>query len=136
MLDCRFSFEAFAKNVREKATKCSLKTTRFYWMLMDMCLLKCDIYHGAVAPNCFKSHTNSRCSYFCQKKVLSDVRSEIPRVRCNIVSTGQPVHTAKKVISRPIVFSLQPSYVEKANVDLQKASLFHYTRLICLHIKK
>ena len=27
MLDCRFSFEAYAKNVREKATKCSLKTT-------------------------------------------------------------------------------------------------------------
>ena len=27
MLDFRFSFGAFAKNVREKATKCSLKTT-------------------------------------------------------------------------------------------------------------
>ena len=27
MLGCRFSFEAYKKNVREKATKCSLKTT-------------------------------------------------------------------------------------------------------------
>ena len=27
MLGCRFNFEAYAKNIREKATKCSLKTT-------------------------------------------------------------------------------------------------------------
>ena len=27
MLGCRFSFEAYAKNVRTRATKCSLKTT-------------------------------------------------------------------------------------------------------------
>ena len=27
MLGCRFNFEAYAKNVREKATKCSLKTS-------------------------------------------------------------------------------------------------------------
>ena len=27
MLGCRFSFEAYAKDVREKMTKCSLKTT-------------------------------------------------------------------------------------------------------------
>ena len=26
LLGCSFSFEAYAKNVREKATKCSLKT--------------------------------------------------------------------------------------------------------------
>ena len=26
MLGCRFSFEAYAVNVREKTTKCSLKT--------------------------------------------------------------------------------------------------------------
>ena len=26
MLDCRFSFEAYAKNLREKATNCTLKT--------------------------------------------------------------------------------------------------------------
>ena len=28
MLDCRLSFEAFAKIVKEKATKCSLKTAK------------------------------------------------------------------------------------------------------------
>ena len=27
MLGCRFSFEAYVKNVQEKATKCSLKNT-------------------------------------------------------------------------------------------------------------
>ena len=27
MIGCWFSFEAYLKNVREKATKCSLKTT-------------------------------------------------------------------------------------------------------------
>ena len=26
MLDCRFGFEEYAKNLREKATKCTLKT--------------------------------------------------------------------------------------------------------------
>ena len=35
-LGCRFSFEAYAKNVRENATKCSLKTTE---VLLDVCLL-------------------------------------------------------------------------------------------------
>lgn len=32
MLDCKFSFKAYKKNVKEMATKHSL----FYWMLMDM----------------------------------------------------------------------------------------------------
>ena len=27
-------------------------------MLIDICLPKFDIYQGAVAPNCFKNHTN------------------------------------------------------------------------------
>ena len=27
MLSCRFTFEAYVKNVRQKATKCSLKAT-------------------------------------------------------------------------------------------------------------
>ena len=31
MLGCRFSFYAYAKNVREKAAKCSLKTTEDLW---------------------------------------------------------------------------------------------------------
>ena len=32
ILGCRFSFEAYAKNVKEKATKCSLETTE---LLLD-----------------------------------------------------------------------------------------------------
>ena len=39
MLGCWFSFEAYAKNVREKANKCSLKTTEVL-LLMDMFLPK------------------------------------------------------------------------------------------------
>ena len=46
MLDCRFSFEAYAKNVN-------------YWMLMDLYLPKFDIYQATVVPNCFNSHANS-----------------------------------------------------------------------------
>ena len=59
MLGCRFSFSAYLKKVQEKAAKCSLKLLRFYWMLMDMCLSKFDIYQGTVTPNCFKNYTNS-----------------------------------------------------------------------------
>ena len=59
MLGCRFSFEAYVKNVREKATKLSLKLLTFYWVLMDMCSPNLDIYQGTVALNCFKSHTYS-----------------------------------------------------------------------------
>ena len=33
MLGCRFGFEEYAKNVKEKATKCSLKTTE---ILLDV----------------------------------------------------------------------------------------------------
>ena len=33
MMGCRFSFNAYAKNVREKATNCSLKTTE---VLLDV----------------------------------------------------------------------------------------------------
>ena len=31
MLGCRFSFKAYANNVREKVTKCYLKTTEVLW---------------------------------------------------------------------------------------------------------
>ena len=58
MLGCRLSFEAYAKIVREKATKCSLKTTEAL-LDADEHLLTSDIYQGTVAPNCFKNHTNS-----------------------------------------------------------------------------
>ena len=39
-----------------------------------MCLSTFDLYRDTVAPNRFKSHTNSYCSDFFQKKkrVLSD----------------------------------------------------------------
>ena len=59
----------------------------FYWMLMDMCLPEFDNYQGTVAPNCFKSHANSRCPDFFQEKVclvsclkftLYDVTSVLP----------------------------------------------------------
>ena len=33
MLGCRFSFEPYAENIREKVTKCSLKTTE---VLLDV----------------------------------------------------------------------------------------------------
>ena len=69
-------------------------------MLMDMCLPKFDIYQTTLAPNCFKSHTNSRCPDFFQKRFLSDVRSEINLARRNIFSTGQSVWALKKVIFR------------------------------------
>ena len=39
-------------------------------MLMGMCSPTFNIYQGAVAPNCFKSHTNSWCPDFFQKKKL------------------------------------------------------------------
>ena len=55
---------------------------------MDMCLPKFDIYQGKVAPNYFKSHTNSWCPDFFQKKSLPDVRSDIRLAQRNIVSTG------------------------------------------------
>ena len=46
-------------------------------MLMDMSLLKFDIYQGTGAPNCFKNHKNSWCPHFFKEKVFSDVRPEI-----------------------------------------------------------
>ena len=58
------------------------------------CLTKFDIYQGKVAPNCFKSLTNSWCHFF-QKNVLSDVRSDIHLVRNSIDIIGQPVRALK-----------------------------------------
>ena len=60
---------------------------RFYWMLMNMCLPKSDIYQGNIAPNCLKNHINSWYPNFFQKKFclmsgltfpLSDVKSFLP----------------------------------------------------------
>ena len=56
MLSCRFNFEAYAKNVKEKSTKGCLETTE---ILLDADLPKFDIYQDTVSPNCFKSPKNS-----------------------------------------------------------------------------
>ena len=94
------SLETYAKNVRLKTTKCSLKTW-FYWMLMDMCCLpKCDIYIGTIASNRFKSHTKLLI-FFSKKRNVSqsNVRAEIHLVRCNIVFNGQSLRAFKKFYS-------------------------------------
>ena len=70
MLDCRSSIKTYAKNVRGKVTKCSLKTTEVLRMLMNMSLPKFDIYQGTVAPNYFKSYTNSRYLDYSKKSFL------------------------------------------------------------------
>ena len=41
---------------------------RFYWMLMNMCFPKFGVYQTTVAPNCFKSYTNSLYPDFFQNK--------------------------------------------------------------------
>ena len=58
-------------------------------MLMDMFLCKFDIHESKGAPNCFKSHANSRCPDFFFFFFLPEVRSEIHLVRRNIVFTEQ-----------------------------------------------
>ena len=52
-------------------------------MLIVMCIPKFDICQGAVAPNCFKSHTSTRCFDFFHRKVLlisglSNIISSVP----------------------------------------------------------
>ena len=59
MLGCRFRFKAYAKNIKEKARKCSLKTTEVLLDADEHVLTQFDIYEGAVAPSYFKSHRNS-----------------------------------------------------------------------------
>ena len=44
-------------------------------------------------------HVNYLCLGFFQKKFLSDVRSEIPHVRRNIISTGKSVRALKRLCS-------------------------------------
>ena len=38
---------------REREREREREFLRFFWLLMDMCLPKFDIYQGKVAPNCF-----------------------------------------------------------------------------------
>ena len=57
----------------------------FYQMLMDMDLPKFDIDQGAVAPSCFKSHTNNLCPFiyfFFRKKfcLMSGLKFTLPDV--------------------------------------------------------
>ena len=84
ILGCRFSSEAYAKNVREKATIVLFKN---YWGSVHMFLSKFHINRGTIAPSCFKSHTNYWYFVFFQKKVclmsglkfiLADVTSFLP----------------------------------------------------------
>ena len=55
---------------------------RSFWMLVDICLSKFDIYQGTVASNSFKSHTNFWClDFFVMsglKFTLSDATSFLP----------------------------------------------------------
>ena len=73
---------------------------------------KFDIYQSAVAPNCFKSHTDPWCPNFfnikkvvlsgvlsgIKKEVLSGVLSGIDLVQHNIAYTEQFVLAWKKYI--------------------------------------
>ena len=59
MLGCRLIFAAYAKNVRHRATKCSLKTAEILLDNDGMRLPKFDIYQSAIASNCFKNNKNS-----------------------------------------------------------------------------
>ena len=54
-------------------------------MLMDLCSPKFDIYHKLKQTQTFDT------LIFLKKKVLCGVPSQIDLVRCNIVSTEQPV---------------------------------------------
>ena len=53
--DCRLSFEAYAKNVREKAGKCFLRIDE---VLLDADGHALDIWQRTVVQNYFKSHKN------------------------------------------------------------------------------
>ena len=78
-LGCRFSVKAYGKNVRWKATKCSLKSTEV--LSGDNGYgPKFDTYQGTVAPNCFESHKNSGCPYFFQKKDLARLQVTLSNV--------------------------------------------------------
>ena len=78
MLGCRFSFESYAKIVREKATKCSLKATEILWMLIDICLPKFDLYQGTVALDVLIFFKKEFCLVSGLKFTLSDVPSFLP----------------------------------------------------------
>ena len=84
MFKFRLSFEAYTKNIREKAAKCSLKTTEVLLDAMNVCLTKFDIYHRLKQAQTLDVH-------FLMSKFFSNVQFEIHLVRRNIISTGQSV---------------------------------------------
>ena len=98
ILGCRLNVEAYEKNVREKTTKCSLKTIEILLNADEHVLTWVWVYQGTVAPNYFKSYTNSWCHDSLQKSFFSDVQSEIHFFWCDIVSTGQSVSAEKEMI--------------------------------------
>ena len=63
------------------------KLLRVFYMMMDMRLLKFDIYQGGAA-NCFKSHTyffkKKICMVSGQKFTLSDATSLLPDNLCGL----------------------------------------------------
>ena len=93
MLGCKFSFKTYAKNVRERATKCSLKTTEV--------LLDADGYQGAVALDCFRATQTLDVLFLFQKKILmfgvkftlSDVTSFLPDDLSGLKKIIFTVHT-------------------------------------------
>ena len=65
-------------------TKSSLKTTQVLLGVDGQVITKFDIYHGAVAPNCFKSHINSLCPdflfFFKKLCLISGLKFTLPDV--------------------------------------------------------
>ena len=82
--------------MKEEATKRSLKTNEVLLNAEGTCAYLSLIF---VKVNCFKGHADSWCPNFFQKKVLSNVRSEIHLDRRNIVSSGQSVRVSKNIYS-------------------------------------
>ena len=72
---------------------------------IDMCLPKFDIFQSKVAQNCFRSHTNSWCPEFFQKKfcLMSDLKLTLsiimlpfpfnPFAPCNCADHNSDLHS-------------------------------------------
>ena len=74
-------------------------------MLMDICLPEFDIYQGKVAPNSFKSFTNSWCPDFFQKILLAWTRGiyliSVSQISCNsqVIRDGTLVIINKTILA-------------------------------------
>ena len=78
-----------------------------------------------VAPNCFKSYTNSWWPNLFQENVLSDFRFEIHLVRRNIISTGQSVRALKSILFRLVMFWF-PEIILKIQYQWQRRLVLVY----------